>query len=155
MSEAVDAIRTFVTPVDPALAQRISLEFDDPALRVRRDELLEAMDSLRSAGFERLTMATAVDRGEVFEIVYRLYSRSHSIGMAVRSEAPREDPRLDSLCSVWPAANWQEREIFDMYGIVFDGHPDLRRILLPEDWPGWPLRKDYDDPNVIKRPDYI
>ena len=65
------------------------------------------------------------------------------------------DPHIDSLYGVWPAADWQEREVFDLFGVVFDGHPDLRRIMLPADFEGHPLRKDYDNPNMIRRPDYI
>ena len=75
--------------------------------------------------------------------------------MFLKTKVRRDDPHLESLVRVWPAANWQEREVFDLFGIVFDGHPDLRRILLPEDWVGHPLRKDYEDDRIIRRPDYI
>jgi NAD(P)H-quinone oxidoreductase subunit J len=76
-------------------------------------------------------------------------------GIFVKTRIPRDEPVIRSVNDLWAAANWQERETYDMFGIVFEGHPDLRRILLTDDWVGWPLRKDYDDPNIIRRPDYI
>jgi NADH:ubiquinone oxidoreductase subunit C len=78
-----------------------------------------------------------------------------SAAVFLKTRVPRDDAHLPSVFGVWPAANWQEREVFDMFGIVFDDHPDLRRMLLPEDWVGHPLRKDYEDERIIRRPDYI
>ncbi len=78
-----------------------------------------------------------------FEVVYHLYSMRHGHMMRLKAEVGEEDARIDSVTTVWAGANWHEREAFDMYGIIFDGHPDLRRVLLPEDWEGHPLRKDY------------
>jgi NADH-quinone oxidoreductase subunit C len=101
-------------------------------------------------------MVTAVDRPTHFELVYRLHSRSMSAALFVKSTVEREDPRVASvLVDLWPAALWQEREVYDMFGIVFEGHPDLRGSCLPEDWEGYPLRKDYEDETLIRRPDYI
>ena len=68
---------------------------------------------------------------------------------------PRENPATESLSDLWPAALWQEREVYDLFGIEFEVIPDLRRILLPDDWVGHPLRKDYEDDRMIRRPDYI
>ena len=79
-------------------------------------------------------------------VVYELYSIRHEHWFAVKVYVDREDPRIPSVMDIWPAADWHEREAFDLLGIVFDGHRDLRRILLPEDWDGYPLRKDYDFP---------
>jgi len=78
-----------------------------------------------------------------FEVVYHLYSIRHRHMIRLKAEVPEEDPAIDSVTGIWIGVNWHEREAFDMYGIVFKGHPDLRRILLPEDWEGYPLRKDY------------
>jgi len=117
--------------------------------------LLETAGELKELGFDRLGMVTAIDRQEWFTLVYRLTSRSLSAAVFLKTRVPRDDAHLHSLCRVWPAANWQEREVFDLFGIVFDDHPDLRRILLPEDWVGFPLRKDYEDERLIRRPDYI
>jgi NADH-quinone oxidoreductase subunit C len=78
-----------------------------------------------------------------FEVVYQLYSIRHRCALRLKAEVPEEDPSIDSVTSVWIGANWHEREAFDLYGIKFNGHPDLRRILMPEDWEGYPLRKDY------------
>jgi NADH-quinone oxidoreductase subunit C len=78
--------------------------------------------------------------------VYDLWSFDHRHSLAVKVYAPRENPHIPSVTDLWPAADWQEREAFDMFGILFDGHPDLRRILLAEDWEGHPLRKDYQFP---------
>ena len=77
-----------------------------------------------------------------FETVYNLLSLSNSLRFTLKVRIPEENPRVPSVVDVWPTANWHERETYDFYGIEFTGHPDLRRILLPEDWVGWPLRKD-------------
>ena len=71
------------------------------------------------------------------------------------SDVPAIQPHVASLASIWPAADPQEREIFDLFGVVFDGHPNLKRIFLPEDFEGHPLRKDFESPNLIRRPDFI
>ncbi len=78
-----------------------------------------------------------------FEVVYNLYSTRHRHMIRLKAQVPESDPRINTVTSVWVGANWHERECFDMFGIVFNGHPDLRRILMPEDWEGHPLRKDY------------
>ncbi|MHB8627644.1 MAG: NADH-quinone oxidoreductase subunit C [Aggregatilineales bacterium] len=78
-----------------------------------------------------------------FAICYHLYSIYYSRRVRLKVYLPGDDPRIHSVTGVWPAANWHEREAFDLMGIVFDGHPDLRRILMPRDWIGYPLRKDY------------
>jgi NADH-quinone oxidoreductase subunit C len=100
-------------------------------------------------------MVTAVDRGETFEMVYRLTSREMHTGIFLKCHVPRANPVTQSLVDLWPAALWQEREVFDLFGVDFTDHPDLRRILLPEEWKGHPLRKDYEDDRMIRRPDYI
>jgi NADH-quinone oxidoreductase subunit C len=96
--------------------------------------------------FNLLTDVTCVDRFPAeprFELNYHLVSipRREKVRLRVRIEGP--EPVVDSLVPVWPGANWLEREIFDLFGIRFEGHPDLRRILLPDDWEGHPLRRDY------------
>jgi len=150
-----EELRSRLAELSPVLSPLFSLEFGDAVIGVGRDSLLETARELHDLGFDRLGMVTAVDRDEFFVMVYRLQSRSMSTAIFVKTKVPRGDTRIDSLCSVWPAANWQEREVFDLFGITFDGHPDLRRILLPDDFEGHPLRKDYDNPDVIRRPDYI
>jgi len=78
-----------------------------------------------------------------FEVVYQLYSIRHRHAIRIKAEVPEGDPKIDSVVPIWDGANWHERECYDLFGIAFTGHPDLRRILLPEDWEGHPLRKDY------------
>lgn len=78
-----------------------------------------------------------------FEVVYHLYSIRHRHALRVKAEVSEGDASIESVVPVWIGANWHEREAFDLYGIRFNGHPDLRRILMPEDWEGYPLRKDY------------
>jgi NADH-quinone oxidoreductase subunit C len=96
--------------------------------------------------FNLLTDATCVDRFPLeprFELNYHLVSIPKRLKVRLRVRLGGDDPVVDSLVPVWPGANWLEREIFDLFGVQFTGHPDLRRILLPEDWEGYPLRKDY------------
>jgi NADH-quinone oxidoreductase subunit C len=100
---------------------------------------------LRAAGFERLSAMTAVDwwpREPRFEVIYFLHSLKQNtrLRLAVRLKL-RE--KVDSMCEVWRSANWYEREVFDLFGIEFQHHPNMERILMPTDWEGHPLRKDY------------
>jgi NADH-quinone oxidoreductase subunit C len=141
--------------LSPVLAPHFSLEFGDAVLGIGRDTLIETAREIKEIGFDRLGMVTAVDRDEFFTLVYRLQSRSLSSAIFMKTKVPHDDARVDSLVDVWPAANWQEREVYDLFGVVFEGHPDLRRILLPADFMGHPLRKDYENANMIRRPDYI
>jgi NADH-quinone oxidoreductase subunit C len=78
-----------------------------------------------------------------FEVVYQMYSLKHRHTLRLKAQVPEEGCSIKSVVSVWKAADWNERECYDMFGIKFEGHPDHRRILLPEDWEGYPLRKDY------------
>jgi NADH-quinone oxidoreductase subunit C len=78
-------------------------------------------------------------------VVYHAYSYAKKHRVVMKALLDREDPAIPTVSNVWPTANWQERECFDLLGVLFDGHPDLRRILLPDDWEGHPLRKDYEE----------
>ncbi len=78
-----------------------------------------------------------------FGIAYHLYSMIHNRALRLKVYLPNDDPSVPSVTPVFPSANWSEREIYDLFGVVFEGHPDLRRILMPDGWDGHPLRKDY------------
>ncbi len=96
--------------------------------------------------FAYLSDITGVDRFPVeprFELNYHLLSIPHRARLRLKVRVGASDPVVESVTAVWPVANWHEREIFDLFGVRFEGHPDLRRILMPEDWEGHPLRKDY------------
>lgn len=96
--------------------------------------------------FSFITDVTGVDRYPVeprFELNYHLLSIERRVRLRLKVRVPGSNPVVDSVTSVWPGANWHEREVFDMFGVRFEGHPDLRRILMPLDWEGHPLRKDY------------
>lgn len=100
--------------------------------------------------FDFLTMVTAVDVLKTtttelarLDVIYHFFSFQHRHKMVVKISLPRENPVLPSVISLWPTADWQEREVYDMFGIKFEGHPNCTRILMWEGFPGWPLRKDY------------
>lgn len=96
--------------------------------------------------FVRLSSVTAVDRYPAeprFEVVYHLHSIERNQRVRLKCRLGSEDPAIETVTGVWRSANWYEREVFDLFGIRFLNHPDLCRILLPEDWEGYPLRKDY------------
>jgi len=96
--------------------------------------------------FVRVSTVTAVDRYPAeprFEIVYHLHSIERNLRLRLKAMLPGTDPTIESVTSVWRGAGWYEREVFDLFGVRFLNHPDLRRILMPDDWEGYPLRKDY------------
>ncbi|MBI1797131.1 MAG: NADH-quinone oxidoreductase subunit C [Candidatus Eisenbacteria bacterium] len=120
----------------------------DLTIVVPASRLVEICTFLRDdpgTEFAMLAWVGGVDllpRQPRFEVVYHLLSITHAARLALKVLVHEEDARVPTVTGVWPTANWHERETYDFYGITFDGHPDLTRILLPEDWVGWPLRKD-------------
>lgn len=113
------------------------------------------MNKLRNeAGynFAMLCDHTAIDRIDegVFELVYRLYSLETRRMMMVSVSVPRENPVVPTLRDQWKIAEFQEREVYDLFGVLYDNHPDLRRVFLEDDWQGFPLRKDYKDEFVLE-----
>ena len=107
-------------------------------------ELLHAHDQTY---FDQLSCLTGIDNGPesgTMEVVYNLYSIPKNIHLMLKVVLDRKKPKVDSVHSIWRNANWYERETYDLLGIQFINHPDLRRILLPSDWEGYPLRKDYE-----------
>jgi NADH-quinone oxidoreductase subunit C len=109
---------------------------------------------LRDLGFEYLNCLSGVDWLSRLEVVYDLSSLRHPNKVHLRVPVKRESPVLPTVTDIWHGANWHERECFDLFGVRFEGHPDLRRILLSEDWVGYPLRKDYSDERVVPYTDY-
>jgi NADH-quinone oxidoreductase subunit C len=109
---------------------------------------------LRDLDFDYLSCLSGVDWTTHLEVVYDLSSLRHPNKAHVRVKLNRETPVVRTVSDLWQAANWHEREAYDLFGVRFDGHPDHRRILLPEDWVGFPLRKDYADERLVPYTDY-
>jgi NADH-quinone oxidoreductase subunit C len=131
--------------------REVRLDVPDPAAVVDPAQVLEIGRYLRDdpdLDFKSLMCLSGVDYGDRLGVAYHLHSFTQRHRFCLKVDLPREPgaARLPSVVDVWPAANWHEREAFDLVGIVFEGHPDLRRILLPDDWEGHPLRKDYQFP---------
>ena len=139
-----------------ALADRLRERFPD--LLVARDEVTVVVDpeevpaalgflgdedGLAFGWLADLSATDWPDHEPRFWIAYHLYSMEHGHRVRVKAGLGPDEPRIASVTSLYPTANWLEREVFDMYGVTFEGHPDLRRILMPDDWDGHPLRKDY------------
>ncbi len=128
-------------------------------IKVERDSLLSMATALYASGFNYLEYQGAYDSGPGQDLVsvYHLIKMSDNADrpeeVRLKVFLPREDPRVPSVYWIWKTADWQERESFDMFGIVYEGHPNLKRILMPEDWVGWPLRKDYVSPDFYELQD--
>lgn len=128
-------------------------------IQVEPDLLIPLATALYAYGFNYLQCQGAYDEGTGKPLVsfYHLIKVSDNADrpaeMRLKVSLPRENPTLPSVYWIWRAAEWQERECYDMYGIVYTGHPELKRILMPEDWIGWPLRKDYISPDFYELQD--
>jgi NADH-quinone oxidoreductase subunit C len=121
-----------------------------PSVKIAPGRLRDVALSLRNdpdLAFDYLMCLSGVDLGkETLGVVYHLSSMTHRHKITVRTDVPAAEPRVATVSDIWPTANWHEREAWDLVGVVFTNHPDLRRILLPEDYPGHPLRKDFKVP---------
>lgn len=129
------------------------------AIVISADDLVTVCEELHKnpeTYFDMLSCVTGIDNGpeaKTMEVAYNLYSIPFNLHLMIKVVLPRENLLMDTISHIWKTADWHEREVFDMYGIVFRNHPDLRRILMPADWEGFPLRKDYkhqDDYRNIK-----
>ena len=141
-------IPAFITTLQSAVPDavtHVSFWVGDWTLIVAADRLLDVARHLRESGFDFLNDLTAVDwppRAERFDVVYCLTSIAQKQRVRLKVRTADGQP-LPTVTTVWPSANWLEREVWDMFGVRFEGHPDLRRILLPDEWQGHPQRKDY------------
>ena len=145
--------------LDPVMARFPEARWDISDRRwlvdVDRSRLADLAAACKDAGFEMCMDVTAVDfhrkRRTRFQVVVNLLSHQHRRRLRITVGVPADEPVVPSLCSVYPGAGFPEREVYDLFGITFEGHPDLTRILMPDDWEGHPLRKDYSVGSVPVR----
>lgn len=144
----LDPILSVIKPIcqtEPLVDENASPQ----AIKLSPGDLVPVMEALYhdpSTYFDMLSCVTGIDNGiqaATMEIVYNVYSIPFHHHLMIKVTIPRDNPEVESVSHIWKTANWHEREIFDMYGVQFKNHPDLRRILMPADWTGHPLRKDY------------
>ena len=116
-------------------------------INVEIDQYLKTVEDYKKDGYEMMIDLTAVDwyrkKEPRFEVIINLLSVSKNSRLIINVAVPDEDLKIPSICEIYPGANFYEREVFDMFGIEFENHPELTRILMPDDWTGNPLRKDY------------
>ena len=143
---------TRLTERFPGEIQRWDNALGQFAVTVRKDRSLDILRELKEAPenrFDHLADLTAIDflkhpvESERFVVVYQLYSHEHNCRLRLRVLVPDRDTTIDSVYALWKSADWPEREVYDMFGITFNNHPDLRRLLMPDDYQGHPLCKDY------------
>ncbi len=144
-----EASRRLQVLVQDALVRAV-LEHGELTFHVGRDKLIEVMQQLRDDAHLRFEFMSGVSgvhyphrAGEELHVVYHLLSMTHNRRLRIETTAPETDPHVPSVVAIYPAADWHERETWDMFGVIFDGHPALTRILMPDDWVGHPQRKDY------------
>ena len=144
-----DNIFRIVSSVARQLTPVIDENATPRAIKIHADDLLKVCDSLYrnpETYFDMLSCITGIDNGPAsgtIDVAYNLYSIPFNLHIMLKVTLPRDNAEIDSLTPIWKTANWHERELYDMLGVRIKHHPDLRRILLPADWEGHPLRKDY------------
>lgn len=122
-------------------------------VEIHHQDIRLTLEHSHSEGFSYLSFITAVDYENYFLLVWRLVNVNKKEAMIVETRLEKDSPIAPSSVDLWKGADWHEREIYDLFGITFTGHPDLRRMFLPADFDGHPLRKDYENPEVEKRPE--
>jgi NADH-quinone oxidoreductase subunit C len=139
-----------LVPLHSDVITKVVIHRGEITFHVARERLAELVRHLRDDAYLRFEFCSSVsgvhypaDTGRELHAVYHLQSMTHNRRIRLEVSAPDDDPHIPSVVSTYPTADWHERETYDMFGIVFDGHPALTRILMPDDWPGHPQRKDY------------
>ena len=148
-----DEIKSYLKLKFPEIRE----EENSGALVVKKESLLKVAACLKDSNglsFDNLHCIAAVDKREGIELVYIFHSLSKRKLLILKVSLSKDDLNVGTLTHLWKSADWFEREVYDLFGINFTGHPDLRRILNPDDWEGFPLRKDYSHPEFIKKPEY-
>jgi NADH-quinone oxidoreductase subunit C len=143
---ALERLADLVRAGDDAVVVRTVHQHRRSEIQVRPGAIVETLERLRSQGYEHLMSVHGLDYypdEPRFGVVYELLSYELQDRVAVKVRVPLSDPHVPSVTQGWPTASFQEREIYDMFGVVFDGHPDLRRILMPDDYIGHPQRRDF------------
>ncbi|NBI30616.1 NADH-quinone oxidoreductase subunit C [Chengkuizengella marina] len=155
LDRLVDLVKSNIAEDAVEEAYINELDRDLPSIVIRSPYWLKTAMMLKESETLKLNYlrnVSGIDYETYFEVVYYLLSMStdNQQDICIKIKADREDPSIPSVTSVWNTANWNEREIYDLLGIQFPGHPNLKRIMMPEDWEGHPLRKDYEpiDPEV-------
>ena len=145
-----DAIHDRLVALQPGVLVKVVVDRGELTFYVARENLTAVMRTLRDDALLRFEFCASVsgvhyptDLGNELHVVYHLASMTHNRRLRVETSSPEADPHVPSLVAIYPAADWHERETWDMFGIIFDGHPHLTRILMPDDWVGHPQRKDY------------
>lgn len=143
-----ELLQPVIRAIEKKFGAQIVERLDQVSLTILPEHIVEVCRILRDEfSFERLSAQTGVDywpeQEPRFHVIYQLHSISKGIRLGLRVPVNFNEPSLPTIEGIYPNANWHEREIWDMFGIRFEGHHDLRRILMPEDWIGHPLRKDY------------
>jgi NADH-quinone oxidoreductase subunit C len=145
-----DQVHARLATLVPDPYTRVVLDRGELTFHIRRDKLAEVMQALRDDALLRFEFCASVsgvnypdDVGAELHVAYHLQSMTHNRRLRVEVSCPDDDPHVPSVVAIYPAADWHERETWDMFGIIFDGHPHLTRILMPDDWVGHPQRKDY------------
>ena len=148
--EALDTLAQELGDHFGPAVQKVVIAHDQLTLEVAREHLLEVMTTLRDhpdLRFEMCMGASGVhwpeDLNRELHVHYPMLSMTHNRRLSVETTCPDADPHIPSIVGIYPGNNWHERETFDFFGVVFDGHPGLTRIEMPDDWPGHPQRKDY------------
>lgn len=132
----------------------VELEGSDFTVVIEAPALLETAKELKKLKFDHFSFMTAVDYLDKLTLIYRVYSMAEKQGLTLKLDVSKKRPVVPSVALVWPGANWHEREGRDLFGLDFEGHPDLRPLVLPEGWQGHPLLKDYEDEDMIPRPEF-
>lgn len=146
-----DELKSSISAILPSATYDETGEFLN--VIIASEELLPLMNELRSKSefdFDYLFCLTCIDWKDHLMMVYHLLSKTHNHTLVIKAKiTDRENAEIETVCNIWRTAEMLEREVFDLFGVKFINHPDLRRLFLTDDWNGYPLRKDYVDENMI------